>query len=651
MKKGILSLLLVLLAGLIFFGTMLRFDNKYVSALPGGWGFCVLQEDREAPAFLVDGWEIYPGELLDPEDFSAGRTAERYGYAGENANFSELLGSPYGEVTYRIVLKNEGEEETLSLYLPELLCAGRVYIGGALAGSQGSVEPYEPLVADGVYSFSAAEETEIVIQCANYSHYYSGLYYPPAVGTPAAIARMTAARLAVYGFLCFCPLAAALSSLAVWAARRDRLARRLGLLCLAFSARVCYPFLRALAVPLVRPLYALEDFCGALVLLCAVLIAGELSGAAVRWFHRKLAVPAAAALCGVCVVFPLFVLPFAPAFINGYGILIFVWRLAAGLYLIGLSVRALRSSDPLGRYLLCASGLHGLFAAISVLSVGYFEPIRGAWPDEYGGFLLAAGFAALSARRSMLISQENRRLTLHLQEEVERRTQAMETLLRERRELLGSVIHDLKNPLSAVRGYAELVRTGGVALDQEVASYLDALTERIDAVEERFGALQRFSRGERQTLVRSPISLNDFLRRFYRDNRPDMELGGQSFALELPSEELFAAADEKRLRAALENLCYNAVSFTPEDGSVTLSLTREEGMARIDVRDTGSGIAEENLPHLFEQGFTTRADDGGEGLGLFLVRSVALEHGGSAEASSLPGKGSVFTLRLPLMEE
>ena len=190
-----------------------------------------------------------------------------------------------------------------------------------------------------------------------------------------------------------------------------------------------------------------------------------------------------------------------------------------------------------------------------------------------------------------------------------------------------------------------------MALDQEVASYLDALTERIDAVEERFGALQRFSRGERQTLVRSPISLNDFLRRFYRDNRPDMELGGQSFALELPSEELFAAADEKRLRAALENLCYNAVSFTPEDGSVTLSLTREEGMARIDVRDTGSGIAEENLPHLFEQGFTTRADDGGEGLGLFLVRSVALEHGGSAEASSLPGKGSVFTLRLPLMEE
>ena len=58
MKKGILSLLLVLLAGLIFFGTMLRFDNKYVSALPGGWGFCVLQEDREAPAFLVDGWEL-----------------------------------------------------------------------------------------------------------------------------------------------------------------------------------------------------------------------------------------------------------------------------------------------------------------------------------------------------------------------------------------------------------------------------------------------------------------------------------------------------------------------------------------------------------------------------------------------------------------
>ena len=64
--------------------------------------------------------------------------------------------------------------------------------------------------------------------------------------------------------------------------------------------------------------------------------------------------------------------------------------------------------------------------------------------------------------------------------------------------------------------------------------------------------------------------------------------------------------------------------------------------------DTGCGIAPEDLPHVFERGFTRRPDNSGEGLGLYIVRTFALEHGGSAEAESKPGSGSTFTLRLPL---
>lgn len=64
--------------------------------------------------------------------------------------------------------------------------------------------------------------------------------------------------------------------------------------------------------------------------------------------------------------------------------------------------------------------------------------------------------------------------------------------------------------------------------------------------------------------------------------------------------------------------------------------------------DTGSGIAPEDLPHVFERGFTRRPDGSGEGLGLYIVRTFALEHGGRAEAQSQPGKGSTFKLHLPL---
>ena len=250
--------------------------------------------------------------MLSPEDFDGGVSPQAYTYVGQYPNFSDSLGSPYGVATYRLVLENDGPAASLALYLPELLCAGQVYIDGVLVGQQGSIEPYVPQVIDGIYAFTAEGRTEIIIQCANYSHYYSGMYYPPAVGSLGAISRMVITRLLVYGFLCFAALVIALSNLTQWLLGRDKLTRWMGWLSLSFSLWVCYPFLRALGVPLVRPLYALEDFCSSAVLLCAVLLAGEVSGGAERRYHRRLAIPAAAGLCAAAVIFPLLILPYTP---------------------------------------------------------------------------------------------------------------------------------------------------------------------------------------------------------------------------------------------------------------------------------------------------------------------------------------------------
>lgn len=510
--RSLLVLLLLLIAGGSGFLLLLRCDNKYTQALPAAPGINLLQEDPSQPAFLVDGWEYYPGVLLDPEEISSSQAGFLSVYVGRYPNFSEQLGSPFGEATYRLTLRNEGEPVPLVLYIPELLCAGKIYIAGTEAGELGSIDPYRPLAADGFYAFTAGEETEIVIQCVNYTHYYSGLYYPPAVGTAEGISHLVTTRLAVYGFLCFAPLAVALSNLALWAMGREKLSRRMGLLCLCSSLRTAYPFLHALGFPLVCLLYSMEDACGGIVLLCAMHIAGELSGAVNRWYHRQLAIPAAVGMCTAFAVFPALILPYVPSFINLYGIVLFIYKALSGAYLLLLAVRALRTGDPLSRFLLFAAGLYGLSLTVSTLTINSFEPARGAWPEEYGGFLLTFGFAALMVRRSILLSRENQRLTCHLQEAVDRRTHAIETLLAERRELLGSLIHDLKNPLAAVKSYAELVRSGGVALDRETAGYLDALTDRVGAIEERFSFLQSFSRGERGASALQTFSLSGFLR-------------------------------------------------------------------------------------------------------------------------------------------
>ena len=89
-------------------------QSIYSRALPGGYGYNVLPDDPDDTAFLVDGWEYYPGELLDPEDFTGDISPEFYTYIGEYPNFSAHLGSPYGAVTYRLILKNEGQPVEIS---------------------------------------------------------------------------------------------------------------------------------------------------------------------------------------------------------------------------------------------------------------------------------------------------------------------------------------------------------------------------------------------------------------------------------------------------------------------------------------------------------------------------------------------------------
>jgi two-component system sensor histidine kinase BaeS len=106
-----------------------------------------------------------------------------------------------------------------------------------------------------------------------------------------------------------------------------------------------------------------------------------------------------------------------------------------------------------------------------------------------------------------------------------------------------------------------------------------------------------------------------------------------------------------RLRQAVGNLVTNAVRHTPEDGRITLRARRERDEVVIEVSDTGSGIAPEHLPHVFDRFW--RADrsrsraTGGRGLGLAIARQLVEAHGGTVSVRSTPGVGTTFTMRVP----
>lgn len=320
------------------------------------------------------------------------------------------------------------------------------------------------------------------------------------------------------GLLCFFSLAAALLNLSLWALGRDRLTRRLGLLCTAYALRMSYPFLRTLGVPAIRSLYAAEDFCAAAVLLCAILLAGELSGAGASRLPAPGRGPGRGGdVRGMRDFSGFYPTTCAAAYQYLWFAALCMENISGRLSHLPLCPGA-AGAGALGRYLLCSAGLYGFSLAVSALTAGYLEPEFGAWPEEYGTFALVAGFAALMVHRGVLLVRENRRLNEHLSEEVARKTRALETLLGERRELLATLVHDIKNPLSAVRSYADLVRSSSVELDAETAACLNALSERVGAVEDRFGLLQDFSRAERAA-GKEKLALSAFLRGFYESNR------------------------------------------------------------------------------------------------------------------------------------
>ena len=106
-------------------------------------------------------------------------------------------------------------------------------------------------------------------------------------------------------------------------------------------------------------------------------------------------------------------------------------------------------------------------------------------------------------------------------------------------------------------------------------------------------------------------------------------------------------ADAEKLLRALENLVYNAADFTPPEGTITLSLTK----ACIQAADTECGIPENELTNIFHRFYTTRSNEGGQGLGLAITHAIITEHGGKIHAASEEGKGTVFTVWLPLLPQ
>jgi signal transduction histidine kinase len=227
-------------------------------------------------------------------------------------------------------------------------------------------------------------------------------------------------------------------------------------------------------------------------------------------------------------------------------------------------------------------------------------------------------------------------------------------LLNERRELIANVSHELRTPVSTLRGYLESALSNWDSASPDTVrrdlEIMDRETDRLQTLIDDLFALARAEVGQ-LTLHCQPIDLGALVQRVAETIAPlAWQTGRVQVAAEVQSDAM-AFADEVRLEQVLRNLIHNGVRHTPPGGIVAVIVRPDRTAAILEVRDTGEGIAPEDVPHVWERFYrseqTRNHDQTGAGLGLALVKELIEAMGGAVSVTSRLGEGSCFTVRLP----
>ena len=217
------------------------------------------------------------------------------------------------------------------------------------------------------------------------------------------------------------------------------------------------------------------------------------------------------------------------------------------------------------------------------------------------------------------------------------------------REITDSVAHDLRSPITRIRGTAEMTLTAGKSMDEyeEMAANTIEECDRLLGIIDTMLHISEIEAGT-AALEMEETDMAGLVRDACELFQPIAEEKPITITTNVPAR-CWVYGDIQSLQRMVANLLDNALKYTPSQGTVTVSVSGSESQVIISFNDTGIGISEEDLPKVFERFY--RCDrsrsQAGVGLGLSLVRAIAKSHGGGVAATSIPGRGSTFNVTLP----
>ncbi len=623
-KRAAGFIITIALAAALFF-TLYQYDNKYTRpGIQAADGLFVLSEQdlAETPLrFLWHGWAFYPDVLLSPEDFQRGNPARYMEYLsiGQKVHFNSPANpkSAHGSGTYALRLRLPKETAIYALELPEVFSAYRLYLNGKMILQMGNpeIENYKPVTQNRTVTFNASGDVLLLVAVSDYSHFYSGMVYPPAFGTPEAVNGYTTGRMTADVALAVVALIVALLALYLGLRLKEKNTLIYALLCAAMLGSTCYTiFHTAFALP-VFPWYGLEIASVYLVITLTVIVSNRICD--VEAFTAKVSEISAGVFCLAALCYGLFAAILPLWLMQGFSTVIFLYKSAVAVYLIVTAWRSVKVQSSYGAPLLYAA----VFFAAAIACDRFmpmYEPVTGGWFSEWGSIAMVftAGYIlwrdlVWSYSYSLAFAEEHRQVGRQLAMQV-----AYSKQLADRAEENRRIVHDFRQHIVTIDGIAEKANAGAVR------EYLSQVSQNLTA-------------GMPHISFCKNLAVDALLRYYYALSKEnDIEI---RFDFSLPDS---LPLTDVELCTVLGNLLENAVEACNRvtDGKRFIYLrSKNTGqMFFVLIENSFNGVV-----YKLGNKFLSGKADGREGVGLQSARKILESRGGSLIVNP---RGNIFEI-------
>ena len=639
-------------------------DEEGTVPLDGEWNFRWLERAQEAT-----GDSSYRDTTLNmPGTWGA----------TEPGDGKELDDIGYG--IYRLTILHRPMNEMMAIRLPNISTSYELYIGGKLVHSRGHPDIDERLsiphqVPATVHFSAPGDRTELKLVVANYDHRHGGIRTSIVMGTSEQIQRLQLRHAAQQLIIMGCLLMIGFYHLGLYILRRKETANVLfALLCLCVGLRTgligegfIVRWLQGMswetAIRLEYAAFVMAAWAG-FGYFCKMYPI-ELKKV---WFK-------AATGCGAVLILVAAVVPplsfTSWLIVNQLYVLLF-----SGRALAGLVAAAHRKREGAVLALIGVAGLvvtivndilfyNGWSRSIDLLPFGLLFLI------VMNSFIISRRFS-LTYDRAEQLSAQLIEWNSSLENRIEERTEELrrsyvtleeaktelERIEQARTRLVSNISHDLRTPITLLRGYLEALRDDVISEPEQRDKTIRSMLSKVDGLNSLIQDLFDLSllEARRLELTLENIPLSYWQERITEQYGLEMQSKGILFSCEIIGEaaDTLVAVDVRQMDRVFANLLYNAIRYTPEGGEIALTLRTlpESGRVEILVADSGPGIEPADVPRVFDRYYrknhSRSSGSGGGGLGLAIPKEIVDLHGGRIDVRNSEGGGCVFRIELPV---